>query len=290
MTWGAIGAAGIGAAGALAGGMMGANSANQASSAMTKASNRAAALQQQNYMQTRQDQMPYRYIGNQALNVLAMTYGLDPYSGQTAAPPAQIPTNLTKKQKKALAKVTKALGYNPLTATPTTAASGGSYNVVNPLATGGKGAVGSPSTYPVYTDPRAPAPGQGTYNYFMASPDYQFRQKEGINALDRSAAARGMLLSGAQARGVTDYASNLAAGEYGNWFNRMANIAGIGQTATNQVNVAGQNAATASGNYMSDAGMARASGYLGEANSWANAIQGIGSAAADAWEAWRNRK
>lgn len=58
---------------------------------------------------------------------------------------------------------------------------------------------------------------------FQASPDYAFRQTEGINALDRSAAARGSLFSGRQGKAITDYASNLAAGEYGNWYGRRFN-------------------------------------------------------------------
>lgn len=58
---------------------------------------------------------------------------------------------------------------------------------------------------------------------FQASPGYNFRMQEGVDALDRSAAARGGLFSGRQGKALTDFAGNLASAEYGNWYNRRAN-------------------------------------------------------------------
>lgn len=55
---------------------------------------------------------------------------------------------------------------------------------------------------------------------FEADPGYQFRLSEGMKALDRTAAAKGNLLSGAQLKAVEDYNSGLASQEYGNWWNR----------------------------------------------------------------------
>lgn len=66
---------------------------------------------------------------------------------------------------------------------------------------------------------------------FQPSPDYQFRLSEGTKALDRSAASRGMLLSGAQTKGVQEFGGNLASGEYNNWFNKLAGVGGQGQAA-----------------------------------------------------------
>lgn len=68
---------------------------------------------------------------------------------------------------------------------------------------------------------------------FYRSPDYDFRFNEGVRAMDSSAAARGMLMSGAQLRGITDFGQNLAAGEYGNYINRLSGIAGLAQTPQN---------------------------------------------------------
>lgn len=72
--------------------------------------------------------------------------------------------------------------------------------------------------------PQTIAPGD--YSKFFASPDYQFRQQEGLNAVQNSAAAHGGLYSGDTLRGITDYASNLASGEYGNYFARQRQLFG----------------------------------------------------------------
>jgi len=91
---------------------------------------------------------------------------------------------------------------------------------------------------------------------FFSDPSYSFRQQEGINALDRSAASRGRVLSGAQDRAVTRYGSNLASQEFGNVFNRakdtfttnlntQKSLAGVGQEA-NQSNISSGNALTQS--------------------------------------------
>lgn len=51
-------------------------------------------------------------------------------------------------------------------------------------------------------------------------PSYQFRLNQGINALDKSASARGMLLSGAQQKAINNYAQDTASQEYANAYNR----------------------------------------------------------------------
>jgi hypothetical protein len=130
---------------------------------------------------------------------------------------------------------------------------------------------------------------------FQADPGYDFRMSEGVNALDRSAASRGMLLSGAQLKGVQEYGQNLGSQEYknaydryntdiGNQYNRLASLAGVGQTATgalqqagsqyssNVGNLAMQNAAT-QGNAALATGQANASMYQGIGNTLGRAVQ-----------------
>ncbi len=69
------------------------------------------------------------------------------------------------------------------------------------------------------------------YSAFFQSPGYQFRQDEGIRAIDRSASARGQLMSGGTLRELQRYGQGLASSEFGNYANRLSAIAGIGQTA-----------------------------------------------------------
>lgn len=122
---------------------------------------------------------------------------------------------------------------------------------------------------------------------FQQDPGYAFRMREGLKALDRTAAARGGLLSGAQLRGVTRYGQELGTQEYTNAFNRyqaeraarlnpLQSLAGMGQTtATTLANQAGQyGQSMAQG--AAQMGNIRASGYMNQANALAGGIgQGL---------------
>jgi uncharacterized phage infection (PIP) family protein YhgE len=55
---------------------------------------------------------------------------------------------------------------------------------------------------------------------FTADPGYQFRLEQGMKALNASAAAKGMGMSGANIKGATEYGQNLGSQEYQNAFNR----------------------------------------------------------------------
>ena len=120
---------------------------------------------------------------------------------------------------------------------------------------------------------------------FQQDPGYAFRMSEGMKALERSAAARGGLLSGGMLRGAQRYGQDLASQEYMNAFNRyqaernarlnpLQSLAGVGQTATNQLGQAGQTMASNVGQALGAAGQARASGYIGGANALS---QGLGT-------------
>lgn len=113
---------------------------------------------------------------------------------------------------------------------------------------------------------------------FQADPGYEFRINEGMKALERGAAARGGLMSGGFARKALRYSQDYASNEYQNVYNRIASIAGFGQSATNaSTNVivgTGQNV----GNALMNAGEARASGYVAQGNAWSNAINQIAGA------------
>jgi hypothetical protein len=112
---------------------------------------------------------------------------------------------------------------------------------------------------------------------FQADPGYGFRMSEGMKALERSAAARGGLMSGATGKALTRYGQEMGSQEYQNAFNRyqaersarlnpLQSLAGVGQTATNALGVAGQNYATGAGEALGAGAQARASGYMGAAN------------------------
>ncbi len=99
------------------------------------------------------------------------------------------------------------------------------------------------------------------YGGFFQSPDYQFRLDQGKQALERSASARGLLGSGAALKAANNYAQNTASAEYGDWYNRLAGLAGQGQQATNTTVQAGQNNTQNVMAAQGAAGNARASSY-----------------------------
>ena len=131
---------------------------------------------------------------------------------------------------------------------------------------------------------------------FQEDPGYQFRMQQGQQALERSAAARGGLLSGRAGKDMTNYAQGAASQEYGNAFNRfqtnrsnqlnpLQSLAGMSQTASGTMsnaagaygaNVGNNLTSTAQqvGNNMMGAGNARASGYVGSANAINQGISG----------------
>ncbi len=131
------------------------------------------------------------------------------------------------------------------------------------------GAVGS-----VFTPQENPGGQPGRYN-FMTDPGYEFRTNEGLRALDRSAAARGSLLTGGHNKALIRYGQDYASNEYANIYNRIANIAQLGQTANAAIANAGANSTAGVTGAQGDAGYANASGYVGRANAWSNAGEQI---------------
>jgi hypothetical protein len=115
---------------------------------------------------------------------------------------------------------------------------------------------------------------------FMASPDYAFTKAQGMRGIESSAAARGGAFSGNALRSLDQFNSNLASTQFGDWWNRQAGLAGVGQQATGSTAAAGQNAANNISNNTLAAGDARASGIIGGANAWSNAFAGVGNYAA----------
>lgn len=110
---------------------------------------------------------------------------------------------------------------------------------------------------------------EGGYN-FMTDPGYQFRFEEGQRALDRGAAARGGLMSGGYARKAIRYGQGFASNEYANVYNRIANIAGLGQVSANASGNAALMTGQGMGTAASNRGNATAYGQVGASNAWAN--------------------
>jgi hypothetical protein len=128
------------------------------------------------------------------------------------------------------------------------------------------------------------APAAPDYSSFFMSPDYQFALDQGEQAILRNRSATGGLASGNTLAALTQYGQGLASQQYGNYVNRLAAIAGIGQTANQATGAAG----IATGQGIADSliagGNARASGIVGSNNAWADALGTIGGVA---WNRFR---
>jgi len=210
-------AIGIPAAASLIGGAMSSDAAENAADTQAASADRAAALQDKQFQQTREDQLPFLKAGYKGENRLLDLLGLSDNTGAT--------------------------GY-----------------------------------------------GSAAKNFSMSDfeqdPGYAFRMSEGLKALDRTAAARGGMLSGAALRGATRYGQDMASQEYQNAYNRyqtnragilnpLQSLAGQGQTTANNLGTAGANYATNAGNAYMNAGNAAASGYVGSANAWNSALGNV---------------
>lgn len=283
----------------------------------------ALDFQKQQFNTTQQNLAPYLQSGKGALS--ALDYGLgipgfDSGTGSTASgtsAPTSQPTSVGNAYDGGTPTGTTAPGV-PRENMLSTQSNPGARNVgpisvgrgAAPTATGATQGdnVLAPSGYGSLTAPwtnQFTAPTDVTQ---QNDPGYQFRLDQGTKALERSAAAQGNLLTGNTARDVNSYAQDYASNEYGNvynralgqyqqnynifennqanQYNRLAAMAGVGQTGVNQLTSAGQNAANNVGNILlttgaqqgqqaNNAAAARASGYVGGANALAG---GIGSA------------
>lgn len=272
-----LGAAALGTAGSLAGGMMQADAAGKAAKSQEKAAQQSIQFQRDTATQARIDAYPWLLGGANAFYMLMDELGIprpetpilpDLTTGPLAYNPAGTVTTAqasTSPTPAANGPITKdyaegqGAGYLPgaarsETATTTGTASGGS----------GYNALGSP-----YSMPMTAAKG------FRETPGYQFRVEEGEKGVLGNLNSLGMKNSGAALKALTRFRQGLADQEYGNWLNRIASIAGMGQSQVNTTNSLSQTAATNIGQGYQDMGAARASGYVGQANAWSNALGGI---------------
>jgi hypothetical protein len=123
---------------------------------------------------------------------------------------------------------------------------------------------------------------------FQTDPGYNFRMSEGIKALERSAAARGLLQSGGTLKGITQYGQNVASQEYENAFSRYLTerearmdpyryMASQGQAAAagQAANVGSSGAALSE--IAAQRGNINAQQAMGAANAFGGALNTVGS-------------
>jgi hypothetical protein len=124
---------------------------------------------------------------------------------------------------------------------------------------------------------------------FTADPGYGFRMSEGLKAMERNAAARGGLISGAALKAGTRYGQDMASQEYTNAFNRyqtnrnnqlqpLQSLAGLGPTTANNLANVGSNYASNVGNIGTNAANTQANAGLTANQAYASAYGAAGNA------------
>jgi len=99
---------------------------------------------------------------------------------------------------------------------------------------------------------------RGDMSSFREDPGYQFRQQQGLQSLDRSAAARGRLFSGGHSADLLKYNQGLASQEYDSFYNRLMGLSNQGLGTAQYLGGLGQNYAQNWGNAQGAFGDARA--------------------------------
>lgn len=253
----------IGGVAALGGAAISSGASKSATNKQIDASREALAAQERADERRIALQEPFRQGGMAAQNRLFTLLGLDPNAGQPA--------------------VSGGAGAPRTYQTP--------YGTFNLPASAYGGAAPATNAQGIVVDPNSPDFGKYARDFgmqdFEQDPGYAFRLAEGQKAIERSAAARGGLQSGAALKAAARYGQEMGSQEYTNAFNRYQTNrsnqlnplfglmnTGIG-AANNLTDIAGQQG-------QNRANALNAQGYYGAVNAansgniWGNAIGSIG--------------
>jgi len=268
-------AAAIGATAAIGGALISSGASKSAANTQAQAARDAQAAQERMFEKQIALQEPYRQGGLTAQNRLMTLLGLNPNAGRPA--------------------VSGGAGAPQTYQTPY-----GTFNFPGGMGGfGGAGVAPATNAQGIVVDPNSPDFGKYARDFgmqdFEQDPGYAFRLAEGQKAIERSAAARGGLQSGAALKAAARYGQEMGSQEYANAFNRyqtnrtnqlnplfglMNTGIGAANTLTNAAGQQGQNQAS----NIYNVGNAMASGQIGSANAWGDAIgsisKDIGSAVA----------
>jgi len=340
---GSIGGALIGshAAGSAADKQM--SAADKSAQLQYQESQDALNFQKQQWNQTQQNALPWLQQGGAAENQLGYLLGLSPNSS-FGQPSGSFPSSPAPQTNAAMTVPRLGSGSmiaNPGSTSPTASPATGIQPGLGLQLNGGPSLpqgglpVGVPRANPVLGGGQQnqqlglnTAPGQAgggsagggfgslltPYSGHFTAPDalteqndpgYKARMALGTDAIQRSAAARGGVLTGGTAKALDQFSQDYGSNEYGNVynraltgfqtgynqynndqnniFNRLSALAGGGQTSAGQLASSGQAAANnVSQNLLNtgqnigqdyqNAGAANASGIIGGANAWTGAL------------------
>lgn len=120
-----------------------------------------------------------------------------------------------------------------------------------------------------------------SFDNYLNSTGYKFQLGQGINAINSSASAKGLLQSGGTAKGLEQYGQNLASTTFNNYLQQLIagagashNQATLGQTALSQIGGAGSQGGGNAASALIQGGLAAANSQTAMYGSLGNAIGG----------------
>jgi hypothetical protein len=255
----------IAGAGAIGSAAIGSSAAKSAARESAAASDRAAQLQQQQYQQNVATLSPYVQAG------LPATQQINALLGIGGTQPGQVDWGAyVNGNQDALAN------WNAIKGT----SDGQQFNGdINAFGQYHYAKDGSRRDLAPFTGTAAgqTAAAQGAFDQFRNSTGYDWRLKQGMNALNSGYAGAGTIKSGAAIKGAVDYGQGQASQEFGNYLNALGTQQGVGLSAAGAQAGVGTNYANSLGNiYMqnganqANASLARASALGGGLASAAN--------------------
>lgn len=263
--------------------LLGAGASVAAGEKQADAAGNASGVSQRQYTQTRADLSPYRQSGELSLDKLMQYLGLQSQGGQDLANRFGSYTSMAQPDRQAAwERVLQKAGDIDIARREFDA----------------RGAEGGQGFADLFPEMQGQEQG-GEFGSllkpfgmedFQESPAYQFNLQQGMEAINKSAAAKGKYYAPATLQDIGKYSQGLASNEFQNAFNnyntgqnniygRLSGVSQQGQNAAAQTGAFGQNAANQIGENTMGAGNAQAAGMVGAANA-------IGGGVGDAYNAY----
>lgn len=130
----------------------------------------------------------------------------------------------------------------------------------------------------------------GDFSSFTESPDYKFAFDQGLQGLNRSAAATGSLRSGGADADRIAFGQGLATQNYNNFYSRLQNMAQMGQNSAVGAGQLGQQAAGSISGLYGQQGQAAANGAYNSANAQTGALSSLAGIAGQYIGNYGNRR
>tara|TARA_R110000744_G_scaffold246942_1_gene363455 strand:- start:21834 stop:22490 length:657 start_codon:yes stop_codon:yes gene_type:complete len=115
---------------------------------------------------------------------------------------------------------------------------------------------------------------------FQESPGTAFLREQGLRDIESGAGATGGLGGGDRLRELTQFSQGLALQDFGNQFNRLGSVTGVGLSAAQALGGIGGQAAQGQAQAALAGGQARAAGITGGANATRDTFRRVGAALA----------